>query len=110
LRNVLLATLETEEAQVVRNKASDCIADLAIFIMDKMKSQWPELLPFMLKCTKSENPGHRESAYQIFSDLAFDLRDQMKAHFGMLKEILTAGLSDKEIAVTKFLFFFFFFF
>jgi hypothetical protein len=62
------------------------------YFNNKNTGEWPELLPFLFKCVKSESEFHREAALQLFGDLAADLAAQLKPHFAILKDVLVSGL------------------
>lgn len=93
----LLIGLEQEKSVEIRHKLCSAISELACHAAPK--GEWPALLPFMFKCTKSESEDHRESALIVFGDLARDMGDQFKPHFNVLKDILTAGLTDNSFKV-----------
>jgi len=97
VRETLLSTIEAEKSSHIRNKISDCIATLASHLYET--GQWPELLPFMFKCTKSQLEFHRETALQIFSDIAPDIGEQLRPHFNVLKDVLATGLNDSSLKV-----------
>eukprot|EP01116_Phalansterium_solitarium_P017028 TRINITY_DN409_c0_g1_i1.p1 TRINITY_DN409_c0_g1~~TRINITY_DN409_c0_g1_i1.p1 ORF type:complete len:1122 (-),score=363.84 TRINITY_DN409_c0_g1_i1:247-3201(-) len=71
------------------------IAVLANTIFEP-QGQWPELLPFLLKLTKSTQPEHRESALVVFGALADVVGPQLRAHFAVLREVLINGLNDPQ--------------
>lgn len=93
----LLESIEKEQISNIRKKISDTISEIGSFTIEL--GQWNELLPFMFKCTKSPNDAHRESAFQIFSQLAIYIAQQIRTHFGTLRDTLNAGLNDSSVKV-----------
>jgi hypothetical protein len=53
----------------------------------------------MFKLSKSQDEGHRESSLDIFSHLASHIGDKLKPYFGVLKDVLAAGLQDSSLKV-----------
>jgi len=92
LKTNLLEALRSEPIAPVRSKLGDCVAELAASI----GGEWPELLPFLFQSTKSERESDREAALLIFSQLAPEIGEQLRAHFGLLRDVLSAGLNDQQ--------------
>lgn len=64
IRSKLLQTLTTEQANSVRNKIGDAVAEIARQYTDNNES-WPELLGSLFQASQSPDAGQRESAYKI---------------------------------------------
>jgi len=94
----LLEALESENANHIRHKVEDCISEVAIVILEA-KGAWDEILPFLFKLTKSAKEGHRESALNIFNQLASEMGETLRTHFNLLNEVLNSGLNDPSIKV-----------
>mmetsp|Transcript_21433 Transcript_21433/g.29989 ORF Transcript_21433/g.29989 Transcript_21433/m.29989 type:complete len:1094 (-) Transcript_21433:418-3699(-) len=94
----LLEIMEMDQSQHSRGQVANCISELALTIFDPKNpnptTAWPELLPFLFKLVKSDKPGLRETALNIFADLAPHLGDVLRPHFPLLKEVLVSGLND----------------
>jgi len=98
VKTQLLQALDVEKSATARSNLGDCIAHLGSLIIEK-GGRWDELLPFMFKCTKSEDASQRESALNIFATLATHIGENLRPYFNVLKDVLAAGLNDTNNAV-----------
>lgn len=94
IKTELMGLIEGEQKQHIRTKLVYVISEVGSMVLEK--GSWPELLPFILKCTKSEVDGIRESGMDILGQLCEELYDSLKDHLKDLKEVLKAGLSDPK--------------
>jgi len=92
----LLENIETEKNDSVRSSVGDVVAHLGSLILEK-GGQWNELLPFLFKCTKSQNESHRESALSIFASLANYVGEKLRGYFNVLKDVLSLDLMIQAI-------------
>ena len=67
---------------------------MVIFGSSEGGEQWDELLPSLMQFTQSESPLHRESALNVFAQLATYLGKLLLPHQANLKQIFLACLSD----------------
>jgi len=95
VKQEILLALEKEQVQHIRTKIAHLISDLASHVFDQ-EGTWPQLLPFIINCTKSESDGIRESGMDILGNLSEDLYELVKDHLNDLKLILKGGLSDQK--------------
>ena len=103
IKNELLIGVEQEQQPSVRKKLADAVSELALFLSTHcpaeealIERQWPQLLPFLFRLSKSENEEQRRSALEMFSKLCLYLGDSLKAHINILKDVLTSGLTDQK--------------
>lgn len=103
IKNELLIGVEQEQQPPVRKKLADAVSELALFLSthcpteeSMIDRQWPQLLPFLFRLSKSENEEQRRSALEMFSKLCLYLGDSLKAHIPILKDVLTSGLTDQR--------------
>jgi len=103
IKNELLIGVEQEQQSSVRKKLADAVSELALFLSthcaveeSPIELQWPELLPFLFRLSRSENEEQRRSALEMFSKLCLYLGDSLKAHIHVLKDVLTTGLTDQK--------------
>eukprot|EP01113_Clastostelium_recurvatum_P002059 TRINITY_DN1085_c0_g1_i2.p1 TRINITY_DN1085_c0_g1~~TRINITY_DN1085_c0_g1_i2.p1 ORF type:complete len:1100 (+),score=314.59 TRINITY_DN1085_c0_g1_i2:117-3416(+) len=92
VKRELLMAIEMDASPKVRRKLEDMIAELGSALVPQ--NRWPELLPFMFKCTQSPSEHVRESALSIFGTLAQYLQENFRPYFQTLKDIFRAGLTD----------------
>jgi hypothetical protein len=79
----MAAEQNKKQQRMLRSKAADCVAALAVLILDpesKVPGQWEGLLPFLFRIVQSDVSGHRESSLNIFRMLAAYLGDQLVAY------------------------------
>jgi hypothetical protein len=89
----LLLAIECERAPPVIRKVLSCVADLGSYLRDK--GGWPELLPFVFRCTGSADATQRESALELFSQLAILFGSAVfRPHFAVIRTVLQQGLTD----------------
>lgn len=96
VRLELIAGLEVEQNDLCRSFICDLISELGANIL--ADGQWPELLPFLFRWSKSEVPVQRESALMIFSTLAGMLgsrkREREKKIYFVLTEFSPSSRSS----------------
>ncbi|CCJ30144.1 unnamed protein product, partial [Pneumocystis jirovecii] len=95
IQSLLLESFTKENEENVRHKIGDTIAEIAHTLYEE-NVQWPELFYMLFQCSKSINPGQRESAFRVFSSIPKIVE---KEHVEVLKEIFQFGLQDENIKV-----------
>jgi HEAT repeat protein len=85
-----------ESVKHILNKVADTISALALVIFAGAEGggQWEELLPFMMQCSQSESALHRESAMNVFAQLATYLGKLLLPHQDTLKQLFHNCLTD----------------
>ena len=59
----------------------DCIGEMAAYIHGGEEESWPELLPFLFRCTQNPSADARSSALFIFSRMAMYMTDALQEYF-----------------------------
>lgn len=95
IRQKLLDCLQNEAETQVRHKISDAVAEIGRQYSDN-DEQWPELLNSLFHASQSQNPGHRETAYRIFTTTPGLIESQ---HEGVVFEAFTRGFKDEDVNV-----------
>lgn len=92
----LPVVIPQEQVKHILNKVSDTISSLALVIFNNQENgeSWDELLPSLMQFTQSESPLHRESALNVFAQLATYMGTLLLPHQATLKQIFLACLSD----------------
>lgn len=75
----------------------DTVSGLAERIYDD--SEWPELLPFLFECVRSNQPRQMESALRIFADLAGFIMPVLLPHVSVMRQQLATCMSHPETDV-----------
>eukprot|EP01114_Cavostelium_apophysatum_P006244 TRINITY_DN1748_c0_g1_i1.p1 TRINITY_DN1748_c0_g1~~TRINITY_DN1748_c0_g1_i1.p1 ORF type:complete len:1062 (-),score=285.77 TRINITY_DN1748_c0_g1_i1:27-3212(-) len=96
-KSILLDILVKEPNPPVRKATGEAVAYVARILLPI--GQWKELLDFLLKCSQSPQPEHRESAMVLFDSLTANLGENMREHFPLLLQIFMKGLADPESKV-----------
>ena len=96
-QEVLLSRLLEEPERLVRTAVAHLISVVGKLTIPNGK--WDGLLPFLLQCTKSENPNHREIAMILLYALTDTVEEQMRPHLQNLVEVFLGGLADAHLAV-----------
>ncbi|TIB80440.1 ARM repeat-containing protein [Wallemia mellicola] len=95
ISSVLINQLGTEQAQTVRNKLADTLAELARDSLSRGQS-WNELASALFQCVANDQPFIRESAWRVWSGVPVMLMDMP---IDQLKQLFTQGLQDADINV-----------
>ncbi|KAG0255635.1 hypothetical protein BG011_004999 [Mortierella polycephala] len=92
-----LEALSHETNRSSRNKICDTIAELARVSITASKEQaWPEILPTLFECAKSNTLELRESVYRIFASVPSLIADQQ---VDTLRDIFATSLQDENLNV-----------
>jgi HEAT repeat protein len=95
IKALLLESIQQEQVKHILNKVSDTISTLALVILGGEEGgTWEELLPFLMQCSQSEQPQHRESALNVFAQLSTYLGQMLLPHMDTMKQIFSSCLSD----------------
>ena len=97
VKGELLKLLQEESARSIVRKACDTICELAAGILEEGK--WPELLPFLFQCVTNGTVNLKESALNIFAQLAEYIGDALVPHLATLHGILAQCLANPERAI-----------
>ncbi|KAF9585152.1 hypothetical protein BGW38_003684, partial [Lunasporangiospora selenospora] len=99
MKTHFLESMTKESNKSVRNKVCDTIAEMARRSLST-ESTWPDLLPALLTCTKSEIPELRESALRIFSSIPHLVSGAGSGsnlqQIEVVKETFLRGLQDEN--------------
>lgn len=98
LKSEMLAAVEQEQTGNIRKKISDTVGELRTHMED---GAWPELFPWLFRAVSSPSAGLRESALQIFGQLAAEMDSTIMANVGVLHGVLTKSLQDPESAQVR---------
>eukprot|EP01105_Mastigella_eilhardi_P025178 TRINITY_DN675_c1_g1_i1.p1 TRINITY_DN675_c1_g1~~TRINITY_DN675_c1_g1_i1.p1 ORF type:complete len:1150 (+),score=326.68 TRINITY_DN675_c1_g1_i1:81-3452(+) len=94
----LLAVVMAEKVRKISSKLSECVADLGAEL--HKTGEWPELLPFLFQCSKSQDPLHRSASLRTMSEIAGDLgANVFRTVLKPIYEILQSSLADPDIGV-----------
>ncbi|KAH3757236.1 ARM family protein [Pelomyxa schiedti] len=94
----ILSALDAEVDKKIHNLLCDCASDLGAGLF--AAGTWPELLPFLFKCSNSQKALHRCTALQIMAQLALSQGDSaFRKYFRYIISILGAGLIDADTQV-----------
>ena len=94
IKGELLKVLQEESARSIVRKACDTICELAAGILEEGK--WPELLPFLFHCVTNGTANLKESALNVFAQLAEYIGDALVPHLATLHGILSQCLAAPE--------------
>ena len=94
VKGELLKVLQEESVRSIVRKACDTVCELAAGILEEGK--WPELLPFLFQCVTSGTANLKESALNVFAQLAEYIGDALVPHLATLHGILSQRLADPE--------------
>ncbi|KAG5438294.1 hypothetical protein PCANB_002782 [Pneumocystis canis] len=97
IKLLLLESFTKENDDNVRHKIGDTIAEIAHTLYEE-NVPWPELFYMLFQCSKSLNPGQRESTFRIFASIPEIFK---KEHIDMLKEIFQYGLQDEDVRLSS---------
>ena len=97
VKGELLKLLQEESTRSIVRKACDTICELAAGILEEGK--WPELLPFLFQCVTNGTVNLKESALNIFAQLAEYIGDALVPHLATLHGILAQCLANPERAI-----------
>ena len=97
VKGELLKLLQEEQARSIVRKACDTICELAAGILEEGK--WPELLPFLFQCVTNGVVNLKESALNIFAQLAEYIGEALVPHLATLHGILAQCLANPERAI-----------
>jgi len=92
VKSELLKSLTEEGTKSITRKVCDIVCELAAGILEEGK--WPELLPFLFQCVTNGTPTLKESALNIFAQLAEYIGEALVPHLAMLHGILRQSLAD----------------
>jgi len=95
IRAKLLQCLSAETHNLVRNKTSDAVAEIARQYTDESEP-WPELLGGLFALSQSSEPSHRETAFRIFSATPGIIEKQ---HEDVVLAAFTKGFKDDDVSV-----------
>jgi hypothetical protein len=111
VQQALMATIVSEPDQKVRKAAGNVVAAVAPLALQsggggggkKKKGAgaagggagWPELTGFLVQCSGA-SAEHREVAMLLFVCLTETVPDQLRPHFGSLRDLFAVGLQDPE--------------
>lgn len=110
----LLALVQAPCPAPVRRALTNTISDLGAFLCaplerdpnesDQQEGQqpplktrggWPELFPFLLKCTGSADAAQRETGFSVFALLSILVGPEtFRPHLGLICSVLAGGLGD----------------
>ncbi|KAG9777003.1 ARM repeat-containing protein, partial [Aureobasidium melanogenum] len=95
IRSKLLECLAREQANPVKNKIGDAIAEIARQYVDAGE-MWMELLAALFQASQSEDAGLREVAFRIFSTTPGIIEKQ---HESAVQEVFGKGFKDSSVEV-----------
>lgn len=104
VKSALLQAIMREQVEHIRHKLVDTTAELAgaIFNATEQASirDWPEMMQFLFQASSSQNPGHREAAFRMFTRLANFMQDAMQGqNLNMVKQIFVKGMMEDDMTV-----------
>eukprot|EP00668_Euglena_longa_P038534 GGOE01049556.1.p1 GENE.GGOE01049556.1~~GGOE01049556.1.p1 ORF type:complete len:1106 (+),score=420.14 GGOE01049556.1:58-3318(+) len=97
LQEALLKRLLEEGEKLVRTAVAHLVSVVGKLTIPS--GQWPALLPFLLQCTQSDQPAHREIAMVLLYALTDTVADQMRPYLGHLVDVFLRGLADAHLPV-----------
>jgi len=97
VKGELLKVLQEEQTRSIVRKACDTICELAAGILEEGK--WPELLPFLFQCVTNGTDALKESALNVFAQLAEYIGDALVPHLAMLHGILAQCLANQARSI-----------
>eukprot|EP00667_Euglena_gracilis_P001991 EG_transcript_1991 len=97
LQEALLKRLLEEGEKLVRTAVAHLVSVVGKLTIPN--GQWPGLLPFLLQCTQSEQPAHREIAMVLLYALTDTVEDQMRPYLAPLVDTFLRGLADAHLPV-----------
>ncbi|QSL64408.1 hypothetical protein MERGE_001709 [Pneumocystis wakefieldiae] len=95
VQSLLLESFTKENDENVRHKIADTISEVAHTLYEE-NVEWPELLYILSQCTKSMNPGQRESTFRIIASIPEILK---KEDINMIKQVFQLSLQDDNVKV-----------
>lgn len=99
VKNILLSSIQREEAKSVIKKLCDTISELASSLLPE--NQWPEFLPFMFQCVTSTSPKLQESAFLMFSQLAQFIGETLTPYIADLHSVFLNVLNSSPHSDVK---------
>ena len=90
IKGELLKSIQEESVKSITRKVCDTVCELAAGIFEDGK--WPELLPFLFQCVTAGTPNLRESALNVFAQLAQYVGESLVPHLATLHGILAQCL------------------
>ena len=97
VKGELLKVLQEEQTRSIVRKACDTICELAAGILEEGK--WPELLPFLFQCVTNGTDALKESALNVFAQLAEYIGDALVPHLAVLHGILAQCLANQARSI-----------
>eukprot|EP00268_Persea_americana_P063804 TRINITY_DN831_c0_g1_i2.p1 TRINITY_DN831_c0_g1~~TRINITY_DN831_c0_g1_i2.p1 ORF type:complete len:1111 (+),score=203.06 TRINITY_DN831_c0_g1_i2:174-3506(+) len=94
LKNLLLSSVQREEAKTISKKLCDTVSELAASILPD--GAWPELLPFMFQSVNSDSPRLQESSLLIFAQLSQYIGETLIPHLATLHSVFLQCLSTSS--------------
>ena len=117
-KSQLLALVQAPHPAPVRRAMTNTISDLGAFLcaplardeddadseqqqqqqqkQPKTRGGWPELFPFLLKCTSSTDAAQRETGFSVFALLSILVGPEtFRPHLGLICNVLAGGLADQ---------------
>ena len=94
IKGELLKSIQEESVKSITRKVCDTVCELAAGIFEDGK--WPELLPFLFQCVTAGTPNLRESALNVFAQLAQYVGESLVPHLATLHGILAQCLQAPE--------------
>eukprot|EP00262_Sarcandra_glabra_P020966 TRINITY_DN855_c0_g1_i1.p1 TRINITY_DN855_c0_g1~~TRINITY_DN855_c0_g1_i1.p1 ORF type:complete len:1178 (+),score=212.96 TRINITY_DN855_c0_g1_i1:195-3536(+) len=94
IKSHLLLCVQREETKSISKKLCDTVSELASTVVPD--GGWPELLPFMFQCIRSDSPRLRESALLIFAQLAQYIGETLIPHLDTLHSVFLECLASRS--------------
>jgi hypothetical protein len=96
-QELLLRRLLEEPERLARTAVAHLVSVVAKLTLPN--GTWKGLLPFLLQCTQSAEPSHREIAMLLLYVLTDTVSEQMRPHVVALVEVFLGGLADAHTPV-----------